>query len=280
MSGGNSEDIYARTLIGHLTHPIVSLGVLLEHGCEKTHNDYIADALGNDGIPIERYGWASVQLDGGIDAAIQKVENWFDTRLAGMGAPYYSDVGLEHLCLGLTSIGKVSNNAAQSLVNVIQTVVGEGGTVVVPANATGLVSHAYLNRVLGDQILKPTLAYGQRVAEAGFHIMDTPTGHVVETLTGLGGTGVDVMFAHVAGHPLQSHRMIPLIQATTDETTRSFYHDDLDLTPTDEDWPPDEFSNQILQIVLEVASRRYTPKLYGRGNTDFQFTRGLLGISM
>ena len=280
VSGGNSEDIYARTLIGHLIHPIVALGVLLEHGCEKTHNDYIADALGNDGIPIDRYGWASVQLDGGIDAAIQKVENWFDTRLALMGAPHYADVGLEHLCLGLTSIGKVTDNSAQSLVNLIQTIVGAGGTVVVPANATGLVSHAYLNRVLGDQSLKPTLAYGQSVAERGFHIMDTPTGHVVETLTGLGGTGVDVMFAHVVGHPIQSHRMIPLIQATTDETTRSFYQDDLDLSPADEEWTPDEFSNQILQIILEVASRRYTPKLYGRGNTDFQFTRGLLGISM
>ena len=280
VSGGNSEDIYARTLIGHLTHPIVALGVLLEHGCEKTHNDYIADALGNDGIPIDRYGWASVQLDGGIDAAIQKVENWFATRLAGMGAPYYTDVGLEHLCLGLTSIGKVTDNSARSLVNLILTIVGAGGTVVVPANATGLVSHAYLNRVLGDQSFKPTLAYGQSIAEPGFHIMDTPTGHVVETLTGLGGTGVDVMFAHVVGHSIQSHRMIPLIQATTDETTESFYQDDLDLSPTDEDWTPDEFSNQMLQIILEVASRRYTPRLYGRGNTDFQFTRGLLGISM
>ena len=79
VSGGNSEDIYARTLIGHLIHPIVALGVLLEHGCEKTHNDYIADALAKNGIPIDQYGWASVQLDGGIDAAIQKVENWFES---------------------------------------------------------------------------------------------------------------------------------------------------------------------------------------------------------
>lgn len=280
VSGGNSEDIYARTLIGHLIHPIVALGVLLEHGCEKTHNDYIADTLGNDGIPVDQYGWASVQLDGGIGAAIQKVENWFDTRLALMGAPNYSDVGLEHLCLGLTSIGKVTDIAAQSLVNLIQTFVGAGGTVVVPANATGLVSHGYLKRVLGDQILKPTLAYGQSVAEAGFHIMDTPTSHVVETLTGLGGTGVDVMFAHVVGHPIQSHRMIPLIQASTDETTESFNQDDLDLSPADENWTPEEFSFQVLQIILEVASRRYTPKLFDRGNTDFQFTRGLLGISM
>jgi altronate dehydratase len=280
VSGGNSEDIYARTLIGHLTHPIVGLGMLLEHGCEKTHNDYIADALTKNDIPIDRYGWASVQLDGGIEAAIQKVEYWFGTRLESMDTPHYTDVGLEHLCLGLMSVGKIADGAVQSLVYLIQTIVAAGGTVVVPANATGLVSHAYLKGVLGDQHLKSTLAYGQSVAEPGFHIMDTPTGHAVETLTGLGGTGVDVMFAHVVGHPLQSHRMIPLLQATTDETTQSFYQDDLDLTSADENSTPEDFTTQMLKIILEVASRRYIPKLYGRGNTDFQFTRGLLGISM
>ena len=280
VSGGNSEDIYARTLIGHLTHPIVALGVLLEHGCEKTHNDYIAVALAKNDIPIDQYGWASVQLDGGIDAAIQKVESWFATRLALMGTPNYTDVGLKHLRLGLMSIGKITDDAMQSFLNLIQTVVGAGGTVVVPANATGIVSHLYLKRVLGDQNLKPTLAYGQSIAEPGFHIMDTPTGHAVETITGLGGTGVDVMFAHVVGHPLQSHRMIPLLQATTDETTRLIYQDDLDLTVSDENWTPENFAAQMLEIILEVASRRYTPKLYGRGNTHFQFTRGLLGISM
>jgi hypothetical protein len=36
----------------------------------------------------------------------------------------------------------------------------------------------------------------------------------------------------------------------------------------------------MLERILEVASRLYTPKLYGKGNTDFQFTRGLLGVSM
>jgi hypothetical protein len=32
--------------------------------------------------------------------------------------------------------------------------------------------------------------------------------------------------------------------------------------------------------VLDVASRTYVPKLYGQGNTDFQVSRGLLGISL
>jgi len=31
---------------------------------------------------------------------------------------------------------------------------------------------------------------------------------------------------------------------------------------------------------VAAASREYTPKLFEAGNTDFQFTRGLLGVSM
>ena len=131
-----------------------------------------------------------------------------------------------------------------------------------------------------NQERRTTLAYGQTVDEAGFHIMETPTDHPVETLTGLGATGVDVVLTHIVGHPLQSHRMIPLIQATTDETTQSIYREDLDVIPAQDHWTPESFSSQMLDAILQVVSRRYTPKLYGKGNTDFQFTRGLLGLSM
>ena len=281
VSGGNSEDIYRRTLIGHLIHPMVALGLPLEHGCEKTHNDYIRHALTEQGIPLERYGWASVQLDGGIDAVIQKVEDWFSESLTSIPIPDRTDVGLEHLRIGLTSSGKVTDEAAQSLAHLTQTIASAGGTVVVPANATFLTSSLYVARLFSDHSqVRNTLSYGQSIAEPGFHIMEAPTDHVVETLTGLGATGVDLMFAHVVGHPLQAHRMIPLIQATTEETTRSIYETDLDLLPADENWTPENFSAQMLETILAVASRRYTPKLYGKGNTDFQFTRGLLGISM
>lgn len=145
---------------------------------------------------------------------------------------------------------------------------------------TFLTAPVYLENVLGNYALRNTFAYGQGITAPGFHIMEAPTDHVVETLTGLGATGVDLMFAHVVGHPLQAHRMIPLIQATTDETTGSIYAEALDLLSAEADWTPEGFSAQMLAVILQVASRRYTPKLYGRGNTDFQFTRGLLGISM
>ena len=280
VSSGRSEEIYTRTLIGHLVHPIVAHGLLLEHGCEKTHNDHVADALKSCGVSLGDYGWASVQLDGGIEAVVQKVEDWFRDAVESATSPRYADVGLEHLRVGLTSSGKVTELVAESIAELTLVIIGAGGTVIVAANATFLASPTYIERVLGTQELRNTLAYGQNVVEPGFHIMETPTDHPVETLTGLGATGVDLMFAHIVGHPIQANRMIPLIQATTDETTSAFYKSDMDIIPSEADSTPSAFSQRMLEMIGEVASRRYMPKLYGTGNTDFQFTRGLLGVSM
>ena len=264
VSGGRSEEIYTRTMIGHLTHPTVALGLLLEHGCEKTHNDHVRHEIQKLGISPEHYGWASVQLDGGIDAVIEKVQNWFSETLADKPAVPVVDAGLEHLCIAVTSMGETTEEGSQSLMQLTHGIVVAGGTVIVPANATFLR--------YGTRSVPTTLAYGQRVEKAGFHIMETPTDQPTETLTGLGATGVDMALAHIVGAPLQSHVMVPLIQVSTDSATQTAYGADLDLATADVD--------ELLALIVEVASRQYIPKLHGKGNTDFQLTRGLLGISM
>ena len=264
VSGGRSEEIYTRTMIGHLTHPTVALGLLLEHGCEKTHNDHVRHEIQKLGISPERYGWASVQLDGGIDAVIEKVKDWFSEELSNKPSVPVVDAGLEHLCIAITSTGSATEEVSQSLTQLAHSVIAGGGTAVVPANATFIRS--------GTRSVPTTLAYGQRVEKAGFHIMETPTDQQTETLTGLGATGVDLALAHIVGAPLQSHVMVPLVQVSTDAGTQANYGADLDLTTADVD--------ELLALIVEVASRQYTPKLHGKGNTDFQLTRGLLGISM
>lgn len=263
VSSGRSEEIYTRTMIGHLTHPSVALGLLLEHGCEKTHNDHVRHEIQQLGISPESYGWASVQLDGGIDAVIDKVQNWFADELADKPSVPIVDAGLEHLCIAVTSIGETTAPVSQTLMQLITTIAAADGTVVVPSNAT------FLTESLASA---PTLAYGQRVEKNGFHIMETPTDQPSETLTGLGSTGVGLALAHIVGAPLQSHVMVPLIQMTSDSETYDRYGSDLDLTNVDVD--------EMLALIVEVASRRYTPKLHGKGNIDFQLTRGLLGVSM
>ena len=43
---------------------------------------------------------------------------------------------------------------------------------------------------------------------------------------------------------------------------------------------PADWAEALMRLVLRVASRDYAPRLTARGNVDFQFTRGLLGVSM
>jgi altronate dehydratase len=277
VSAGSAETIYSRTVLGYLANPSVRFGLLLEHGCEKTHNDYFRNRLREAGVDPLSFGWASVQLDGGIDSVVAKVEGWFDEVLQDAETLEYESVGPEALRLGLYASGHVSDEAALSLAEVTRTVVNSGGTVVVPERAAVLSSPAYLGEVLGGHPVENTLAYGEVATQSGLHVMEAPTDHWVETATGLGATGVEVMLAHVVGRPLQAHRMIPLIQVSSDPETSEKYAEDLDVMLKKE---RAVWTEQMLETVAAVASREYTPRLFSAGNTDFQFTRGLLGVSM
>jgi len=277
VSGGSAESLYSRTLLGHLANPTVRFGLLLEHGCEKTHNDYFHARLREAGLDPSSFGWASVQLDGGIDRVIEKVENWFADTLYAAEELAYETPGLEALRLGLYSSGSISQDAAISFARLTQAIVDSGGTVVIPERASLLESRDYLVAVLGGRSVKTTLDYGEAARKPGLHVMRAPTDHWVETATGLGATGVGTMLAHVAGHPLQAHRMIPLLQTSSDPATLQNHPEDLDILLEGD---PSNWTEQLLGTVAAVASREYKPRLFEAGNTDFQFTRGLLGVSM
>jgi len=276
---GYSQQLFLRTVLGHLSHPMVRRGLLLEHGCEQTHNDAMRGYLESQGVDTSRFGWASVQLDGGIEKVMAKAEGWFLEALGHDGDGQQQEVGLEHLRLGLTATGEVSDGVARGMARVAQIVALAGGLVVLPENAALLQSPAFrqaLLRVPEEAI--PTLAYGQQAATPGLHIMETPTDHAVETFTGLGATGVEVMLAHVVGPPLQAHPMIPLLQVSADEKTTKRHAHDLDRQFNGE--APEAMAHELLELVANVASREYVPRLFGQGNTDFQLTRGWLGLSL
>lgn len=277
VSGNQAEHLYDRTLIGYLTHPLVKVALLLEHGCEKTHNDYFRTHLEKLGVDPAQFGWASVQLDGGIEKSLEKVEEFFGRTLSGIVGLPSEQVGLDYLSLGLLSAGPLPDPAAAALARLTRWVVGAGGTVVVPSGAGLLQSPVYLEEVLGEQAPAPSLAHGQPFENPGFYIMDAPTEHWVETLTGLGATGVELMLAHAGAHPMQGHPLVPLVQVSGAESVLRAYRGDLDLALEGESagW-----AQQLLQLLMEVASRRLAPKALAQGNTDFQITRGLLGISM
>src|SRR5918995_1141709 len=277
VSAGSAEKISSRTVLGHLANPAVRFALLLEHGCEKTHNDYFEALLRERGLDPSRFGWASVQLDGGIESVVEKVETWFDETLSKADALAHVSAGPEALRLGLYAAGPLSDDAARSLADITRAVAGAGGTIVVPERAAVLSSPVFLDTVLGDHAVRNTLSYGQQANRPGLHVMEAPTDHWIETATGLGATGVEVMVAHVSGRPLQAHRMIPLLQVSADPETTNDHGEDLDVTL---DSDPSTWREDLLASVAPVASRECTPKLFEAVNTDFQFTRGLLGVSM
>ncbi len=114
-SSGQSEELYVRTMLGYIVHPMVEHCLLLEHGCEKTHNDFMRSQMAHMGLDLSAFGWVSIQLDGGIKSALEKTEAWFAQAGADMPAPTAATAGLGALRLGLASAGPVSAEVAVDL---------------------------------------------------------------------------------------------------------------------------------------------------------------------
>ena len=281
FSGGHTGDLYVRTLLGYLRHPQAAETLLLEHGCEKTHNDYFRHELAANGLDPQRYGWASIQLDGGIDAVLQKIDDWFDQRLAAAPAPAQTTAGLSAVRIGLLSAGDLSDAAARQFGRLAAAIVAGGGAVVLPENTPLLSTDPFLDQCVGRGPHLPSLAYGQALTDAadqsGFHVMETPTQHWTETLTGLGGAGVEAILAYVGSHPIEGHPLVPVLQVTAAAPVAQRFADDMDAL-LDND--PAAWPQQLADLLAQTLGRRRQPKAMRAGNIDFQFTRGLLGVSL
>lgn len=274
VSGGSSEEVYARTVVGYLAHPLVGAALLLEHGCEKTHNDYFAERLRAAGADPDAFGWASIQGDGGIAGVTARVDAWFESVLRGTERLDPRPAGLGTLSLGLHAQGPVPDEAARALLESAAAVVADGGTAVLPEGSPLLATGPF-RAALGEP--EPTLAHGQRAKRPGWHVMRAPTADWLETTTGLGATGAHLMLAHVTGTPPPAHRMVPLLRVTADPGTAAAAAADLDevLVPDCPQW-----TEQVLDAVAAVAGRDLVPAAARTADVGFQVTRGLLGVSI
>ncbi|MGA1196478.1 MAG: altronate hydrolase, partial [Candidatus Latescibacterota bacterium] len=149
---------------------------------------------------------------------------------------------------------------------------------IVPDNATFLSQSPYTTTTFNKKTAPPaSLAHGQQPKQAGYYIMETQTDHWVETLTGLGGTGAEIIIACTGEHPMQGHPLVPMIQIAAHDNLFQVFNLDYDLAFTDN---IHQNTQTLLDTLIAVASRQVTPKSANIGNTDFQFARGLLGVSM
>ncbi|MCS6827584.1 MAG: UxaA family hydrolase, partial [Caldilinea sp.] len=273
---GEAITMSAPTLLGYATHRMVGRCLLLEHGCEVVHNDFMRRRLSELGYDLNRFGWASVQLDGGIAAVLEKIEAWF--AACGNGGPTPTEGTLATLRLGMMATAPLPPEAGSALAMVAANVAAAGG-LVLAAESGYLWQCASFVDALFDApgTVRPTVAYAHRPQRSGFHVMATPTDHPVEIVTGLGAAGVDVVLAYVGGHPTPGHPLMPVLELATVADCPPETAADLDLVLVDN---PSTWPEQILAQIGALAAHRYVPRHMRIGNIDFQITRGLMGISL
>ena len=277
VGGVGSEELYTRSLLSYLRHPLVHSALLLEHGCEKTHNDYMRNCIRNAGMDMDSFGWASVQMDGGISASIARAQTYFHDLLTDSKFPDRGEVGIEGIHVGFLSTGNMTQEVAQMMECIVRWIAGSGGLVVIPQSDKLLKTGEFIDGGLVGIEPRASLAYGENCDSAGLHIMETPTEHWTEILTGMAATGVEIIMAHIGDHPQMGHPLVPLLQISTSEMVKNSYSKDVDLLlqGKSNDWP-----TRVLDLLVRSASRRYEACASRYGNFDFQFTRGVLGISM
>lgn len=259
-SGGESEHILMRIMTGHLFHPRVGAGLLMEHGCEKTHNDAFRNWMESGGGDLSRFGWTSIQLDGGIEATVVKAVRWFENARRGPYDPARPATPLPALGIAVTEA--IPDSEAYDLQILAQAWLALGGSVVFAPGPAVCFSDCIQNWLAceSSDTYFPTLACGERITRPGLHWMDTPTDDLVEAWSALAASGVEAMVVWSRRPRLQQHPFVPLVAWKAIDSSGS----------------PGTRVLQVLEDVMESAAQ--PAQIFER--TAFQVTRGRHGVSL
>ena len=270
---GGSDDLYTRTLVGHVLHPAVAAALLLEHGCERTHNDYFRAALRDAGQSADRFGWASIQLDGGIAAVTERVADHFAAAVAGGAGRVPARAGGPPV-IGIVVAGEPSGAPAiELLASFAVAAVAAGGSVVAPA--VGPTPAALAAAGIVAERPRPTVRFAERPAGGGgLHLMAAPTGHVDEIAGGLVAAGAELIVAFSPTRPMHAHPFVPMLQVTDGEDATGF---DLAI---DTAGSPEDAGRRLAELAAAALAGDYTPAQLRSGAVAFQLTRGTAGVSL
>jgi altronate dehydratase len=254
-SAGESEKLFMRTMAGYLTHPLVAKAVLLEHGCEKTHNDAFRHILKDLQIDASRFGFASIQLDGGIERVLRKVLKQFaELPTQPSSIPY----GIAIAALNPTAL---EQEVISELIQICE------------AQQIAMVSPESLN--FGGQPVQ----YGQRFSDALQYSMGTPTEDPAETITGLAATGAQQILVFASDWLVPGNPLVPTVQISARERLPMVLRSDVDLIYSEAE-DPQSIAQSILALVSEIDCGKRKARSAQLGNTAFQITRGYTGISL
>ena len=107
--------------------------------------------------------------------------------------------------------------------------------------------------------------------------MSTPTTSTTEILTGLGATGVEIILMYTNGIPVASHPLVPVLQFGDESEHNEKFIDDLDFVLPQ---LMDNSSEFLIKKIESTIKRQHVPKLHSRGYSNFQVTRGAIGVSL
>ena len=139
-----------------------------------------------------------------------------------------------------------------------------------PENTALLSTGAFLDESVGDGPICPPWPTGRLwlmpAEQTGFHVMETPTEHWTETLTGLGGVGVEAILAYVGSHPIEGHPLVPVLQVTAAGSVAQQFADDMDAVLDNE---PAGWPQTLADLLAETLGGQRQPKAMRAGNIDF-----------
>ena len=229
---------------------------MLEHGCEVTHNDAVRNDLTARGLDPSHFDWASVQLDGGLKNVTDKVIRKFKMGLESPVKPMTGSI--KDLKLGLMSCGTPRDGTTDVLTTLIRNLVQSGAQVVVPENVSIANTVNFLPQLgLKKSEWTPNLGYSIHPKGSGLFVMATPSNSITETLTGLGGTGVELILMYTDDIPISSHPLIPVLQFSDNAMLSDRFGDDYDFILSGAN--SDVLRNLLTTNIEATLNRDYTP---------------------
>lgn len=183
---------------------------------------------------------------------------------------------MESLMIGVISAAPQPPALSGAMADIVAAFVHAGGSVLLPCSDPLVASNEFQALLANGESARPTLSYGERPARAGLHLVETESEHVAENLAGLGGSGTQLFVCAVSEHPVQGHPMLPVLQVAAGEPRGRLTSEDIDLFVSSDRI---QARAAVWALIAEHAAGQRAGRAAASGLTDFQITRGHLGVT-
>lgn len=295
---GSTGSMFQEILGGTIRNPIVRYCVLLEHGCEKNHNDAMEKHIRSLGLSVESFGFCSIQRGGGVAAAVRRVTDLFEAYVTSFSAAKVPRARIKTsacnigcgLLVATESGERLDKTTAESFRLFARAVARDwNGKVVVPKTSV-LFRHASFlddsfetDSLCAHVVGKDRTGGGIVVLEDGSDARMTAS-EVLSLLAACDSVQILVCYCPfaISGHPLLPTVVVRSASDASSpgdadfvlEVPKSSDRNRVDLTVASRN------AKGLCDMLCGVASSRVAPKANRFGNVFFQLPRGRGGVSV